>query len=171
MIYASMSLRRFRRALTIFGSNRSDRNGIISRGRWTAREYVSLNRTLTKVSLSIFFRKSPLHAAPRFASLSLSLPLSLAFFPDRFSLFLSRLHPRARSQPRNRPAGKRECISRLLSFPSIFYQREKNRKVPSTYIMCTCLSRGLVCVRARACIVCVCVLCMYVGYIFGIRDV
>jgi len=96
-----------------------------------------------------FFRKSPytLHRA-----LSLSLPL--AFFPDRFSLFLSRLRPRARAQPRNRPAGKRECISRLLSFPSIFYRREKNTpKEGAVYVYrtCTYLSCVHMCMCACMC--------------------
>lgn len=34
------------------------------------------------------------------------------------------VHPRA-AQRRNRPPAKRECISRLLSFPSISYRKEK----------------------------------------------
>lgn len=125
----------------------------MSRGRWTAREYVSLNRTLTKVSPGIFFRKSPLHAAPRFASLS--VPLASLPSPT-VALFLSRLRPRARGQPRNRPAGKRECISRLLSFPSIFYRREKNTPKEGTvyvYYMCTSLSRVRLCACLRvACV-------------------
>lgn len=99
-----------------------------------------------------FFQKISTRCTALCLSLSLSLYLSLAFFPDRFSLFLSRLRPRARGQPRNRPAGKRECISRLLSFPSIFYRREKNTpKEGSVYVcyMCTCLSRARVCCVCR----------------------
>lgn len=46
--------------------------------------------------------------------------------PSRPSLFVSLplVHPRA-AQRRNRPPAKRECISRLLSFPSISYRKEK----------------------------------------------
>lgn len=105
-----------------------------------------------------FFQK--IYALYRALPLFLSLYLSLAFFPDRFSLFLSRLRPRARGQPRNRPAGKRECISRLLSFPSIFYRREKNTpKEGSVYVCYVYVS-----------LACACVLCVSAG-IVGIRDV
>lgn len=125
----------------IFASNRSAWNGIIRRGgsgRHVSMQ-IGLNWTLTKVSPQIFQKI----ASTRSRLCTLSLSFFFLHGTDRFSLFLSRLRPRARSQLRNRPAGKRECISRLLSFPSIFYRREKNTptKVPSTYIICmyTCI--------------------------------
>lgn len=103
MIFTAMFLRRFRRTMTILRLNRSDRNGIISRERWTAREYVeSLNRTLTKVSPSIF-SENRLYTLHHVLPLSLSLPLACFLSQPFFSLSLSFTPTRAR--PTTEPAG------------------------------------------------------------------
>lgn len=76
-----------------------------------ARTRLSTPRIAVNEGFTVDFRKIDSERAqlPPFLSLPPSFPL---------------VHPRA-AQRRNRPPAKRECISRLLSFPSISYRKEK----------------------------------------------
>lgn len=141
-----MSLRRFRRALMTLRSDRFDRNGIISRGRWTAREYVNLNRTLTKVSPSIFSENLyALHRALPSLSFSTSRLLSSS------TVFLSFPLVYAHARAANHGTGRRVRESVFLAYYPFLRFSTEGKRIRRRKVLCICVRVS----RVRVCVVCV----------------